>query len=597
MVGIVKNKMGFDQLTFFDVKENTLTNNVEVKEDLPRAIILGESGSGKTVLIETVSELYYRLGYKIVKLTDKKDSLEGAWCCFEPREQYHLNELKYKQDDISYRRLPSKYPINIFTPFSYNIKDSKISLRKKMPPIKFFTFSIKNLSRENLSVMLNLDKNSELIDTALIVLQNLDKNDGLPQFFNKFTEMTQNIDGDSKYRGRKIQLRSSLGEEGRLAGDLKDVKNLKTFLKPFHQTDRIIASDSCQYNIDLIKQLNDQKNIDIYTYAGLSDEKSKVIALDILMQHIMDALASGKVNVPVLLLVDEITAIMPKENSGYLFRIAQNTGIRLITMRSIGKKGCGFLLAGQSMNATSENITAMGMSVLLGANLSIKDNGTLLKNYRRDAIRDVMSLKNGQWHFFGYFDTTKFKVAMPCHAHKELNEDKDFFTKYAEVYPDNLVILKDDYDKIADFFKAEDLRDEQYIKEYNTKLKEHIDKEEQEKEKKKLEKEQEQNKEKEEIKKVIKTTPIEVENLILKMFNSEILDKTGKEIGVDRIGDVLKSEYGIGSWYFTKIKKFLINKGVYNRKVLKKEIIMDGDNIIEKVISTDSLSSIDENLP
>lgn len=575
MVGVWTNKEGFDQLTFFDVREEETTGQKVISFDLPRAIIVSGSGAGKSVFLETVGEIYFHNKCKIVKLTDEKGNLEMGYCAFEPREDYHIRQVKFVQG-----RELKKYDINIMMPFSFNIKkDERIKLKKQMPPIRFFTINIKTLTKENLSVMFNLDVKSGLVDVAMHIIKGLGKHDGLPQFFTKFREAIKDS-GDKKYKGHNVEFIESLSEDTGLSADKSDRKNLKTYLKPFYEYDRFIGAEDNPYNIDMVELLNDVNKMDTYTYRALSEQKSKDVCMEILIEQIRQALDSGRVRYPVLLLADESTSIFPPEPVGYKFRLSQNQGQRLMQMRNKSKEGFGFLIASHTFTLLSENITKMGMAVLLGHDTSEDDKNKILKNYNAENRREIDEIPRGVWHLKGYTDTIGFKVAMPCHAHKELR-GYDFYDDFVKFYPDKCKVLEPDYDSLCNIFFDEDQRDKELIDEKNRKVKEDIDKIEAEKERRRLEKESGEKKPKESVEKKKKEIDPATIELIRKMYLGEILDKDGKEISMDRMKKVLSEEYKIEGFHFYKVQKIIKDAG-WRR--IKKEVSSDGETVMEVVV-------------
>ena len=80
------------------------------------ALIVGQTGTGKSLAIERICEEYHKRGYLIVFIENAKANLECGFCAFEPKAHYHLHALKFQGEkpekkEIKIYHLNSNIPI------------------------------------------------------------------------------------------------------------------------------------------------------------------------------------------------------------------------------------------------------------------------------------------------------------------------------------------------------------------------------------------------------------------------------------------------------------------------------------------------------
>lgn len=538
MVDVIKNRHGMSQITTYSVVKDYMTQKRKTVFDVPRNIFLSGTGGGKSVAIEAQSEMYYGKA-KIIRLTDLKNNIENGCCAFSPENPLHLRELEFLQN-----RTPRAYPVQILAPFSYRVRE-KDGLDKRMPPIELFTVSIKSLTRRNFSVLFSMYNDSGITENCIVLKNRLGRGDGFPQFYTKFNEVV--LGGEKK--GKMLD---SMSSDAHLSIDKKSLRDINTYAKTLNDVDRFIVAQENPHNLDMLRVLNDKERITIFTYRYLSDEKSRDLCIDIIMDQIVMALESGKVKTDVVLCIDEITAIFSKENKGHKVPFGNNMAERLTKIRSIaGKYLCGFIVAGNSLTNTSQTLINNGFALFLGHNSSIYDRSLILKHSRRDLSRAIEKIPIGSFHYTKDSVVTEYKVLMPRHAHAE--RGFEFIQKWREVYSDRCITLRGQYESISALIKGEDERNEEYIERYN----EGVRREAEEKKRVREEKSQEKKP------KIDAKDEVLVHNLIKELYS--------EGMGVDRIGKELKKK-GVAKWHFNKIKEFLVAEGVWDesRKMVSK---------------------------
>lgn len=535
---VIRHPNNFFQETCYEVSPNMRY----AQFDLPRKVFIGGTGSGKTMAEESICELYYNKGVKIVSITDVKENLENAFCGFKCFDKKTISDL-----NIYFNKKPKAMKIKLFCPFSKNLKSLKnhpFSIGKKMPPINIFTLPVKELTRENLSVLFNTSKEG-VMSTALNILNKLGKEDGLPQFYFNFQKnMRVKKSEDNGYI-------STLDSDDDVDITKSDIREFKTAIKNLNDYDRFLASEECPSNINMIERLNAKDEVDIYSTFSLNESKSKDLFYDCLLEKIMSALKSGKVKNDVIIRLGEITVLLPNQKTlgktdQHKTILAKNIGARLMLMRKFGKYGCGFVASGQSLSNISDAFADLGFEVHLGANVPNRDFGSLLKKYGSSHVRSIQKLSTGHWHRIGQTKPISVYIIPPSHAHAIRGHD--FFEDYKKIYSENCIYHKDIFNEIMDVMKDEDFRLKESVEDHNRKIKERKQKEKQEKE------EAEAQKKKEREPKP-KKDDTDTRKLIVNMYKNE-------NLGIDQIAKKLTSMKIKGFSGFKKIKSILIDEGV-----------------------------------
>ena len=110
------------------------------------------SGHGKGLAEEGfIEEWRNSTGGVTIILADPKGVAEFSFANFPAKERYHLDELKH--DGIE----PSSHPVKLYHPFSFDIP------KMYLPKIDFYTFSLKDLTREDWSILSETKSDLSLI--------------------------------------------------------------------------------------------------------------------------------------------------------------------------------------------------------------------------------------------------------------------------------------------------------------------------------------------------------------------------------------------------------------------------------------------------
>src|SRR3989344_2770813 len=100
-------------------KDKNGIKKLEVKPG-DHILVIAAPGEGKTLCAERIAEEYNLDGYTIVIIENAKSNLESAFCIFPPKKFYHLNKLRFQDEQ------PRSQPIKIYHPYTPNFPKGKL---------------------------------------------------------------------------------------------------------------------------------------------------------------------------------------------------------------------------------------------------------------------------------------------------------------------------------------------------------------------------------------------------------------------------------------------------------------------------------------
>ena len=205
-------------------------------------LIFQVSGGGKTLTAESIAEMYHDEGAIVISLLDIKDEFEHAYAMFPPQEKFHLDRLEFEG------KIPSRKNVKIYHPFTFNIP------RYHLPEIRFFTFPIKSLNRERISLLTEKHSGSDTVDLVLDAVNHLPQNANLYDF----GRYIQNSIRSKKRRffGKDIVFadKDSMFLETGKKGSKADISEIVSLFKPFVD-DYFLTPSDFQLNIDVRKEI------------------------------------------------------------------------------------------------------------------------------------------------------------------------------------------------------------------------------------------------------------------------------------------------------------------------------------------------------
>lgn len=369
------------------------------------------SGHGKGMGEEGMIEEWKRTTDGIVIiLADPKDECEFGYVNFPPREKYHLNRLR--MDGMT----PSSYSVKLYHPFSFNIP--KIYL----PDINFYTFSLKDLDREDWSILSESKKDSATIRLLTRACDELKKDEGLFRFLHNIEQMSEGKKKDGKLveDPKNFYLRKA-------SGNAKSVVEISSLISTFKQN-YFLKKDNCKNKLDWENILSDSDSYHVFLSMWLGDLKLKEFCvLHLLNSAIIEIQRlsnKGLLKKPILFVIPEIRKLCPDRPEGYKEFLSDAIGNAINTIRSVGR-GISLIYDSQDWSQTDARVRNSGESFF--GKIGTNDKNLLCKalSYRKEQKETLTSLseKDMKCCFlrFEHEDDGVYRFFLPTHMHKEEN--------------------------------------------------------------------------------------------------------------------------------------------------------------------------------
>src|SRR3990167_1373992 len=216
-------------------------------------LIVATTGGGKSVAIQTTAYELMKHGYTVIYLTEKeRKELENAMYCFPVKEEYQTRIMQQRGiEPLSPEE--QKDIVRVYHPITSNLP------RRQMPPMQLFSFSVKNLSESSINVILGGTQDKETVNIALRALEDLSSSDTLWDFVWLINEkVSGNISLFSKDpKGMFLPVKTK--------GDIRAVQSIRDAVSDFRE-DFMIHSNKSEYNIDMLKILNDNTHVHFLMY-------------------------------------------------------------------------------------------------------------------------------------------------------------------------------------------------------------------------------------------------------------------------------------------------------------------------------------------
>lgn len=418
-------------------------------------LIIGTTGSGKSVHTNVLASEFKEHDYTVVYVTEKKgDELANAFHIYNPEKEYHKGMLKEQNQDV--KTIPAK----IYHPFTINMP-----YRKKLPPINFFTYSLKDITRNSLNSIISSDS-QVIIEVAVQIINKLEDDSTLYDFLWEIYKKIKGQEEKETYDADSLI-------PSQMAGDKRTIDNINLAFKPFLEHYMIMPeNDPLKTNLDFVKMLNDNEHIHHLTLKYINDEKVRVFAIIQFLENIMKTLNSGKVRKQVLLVFEEMKILLPSRNlTNFEEELLELVKKILSTIRT----KASVISTSQSLADINSDFQTLFDRIFFGM-LNFRDIKSLIKDYqfRKEDQTKLYELKVGEFVEWGsvegYDDEktgSKFGVDVPPFANAEQGEN--FFTKYLE-HPEYSKQAKDNYEiwrKIKSHIKDVRKRRTEQIKEWS----------------------------------------------------------------------------------------------------------------------------------
>lgn len=418
-------------------------------------LVVATSGYGKGMTTEAIAERWKKTTNGIVIfLNDPKQEAEQSYVMYEPQEVYHLRELK--KDGIK----KNKYPAKLYHPFTFNL-----TKKGYLPDIQIYTLSIKDLNREDWSILAETDAETESIKLMERVAEDLPRNDSLFDFLQEIERLTE---GKKDKKKVVADPKNWFLKSG--GGTAKSVKQIGNMLSSFKR-DYFLRKDTCPYKLDWDKILLDNENYHIFLTNWIENSKLRNFLVVCLMgQAIKNAqrLSNlGKLKKPILFIIPELMKVCPEEARGSALFLSKALSSHLVTMRS--KAGGMFCLSDtQNWSKTSSFVRGSFNETFYGK-LNPEDARIIFKakaytSSKRDYFNDIGETYCAYLRD-GHEDDGVFQLFYPSHMHKEGRYDwiqmyKKHYYKNMKKYDSLVKEMKKEFDEESDKAKNYALKEE-----------------------------------------------------------------------------------------------------------------------------------------
>ena len=419
------------------LKINDEPNSKPVNEVI---FIFAKSGYGKGLVGERILQKYHEKGYVVIGVADPKDEIELGYAMFEPKEKYHLEELR------SCGIEKGKKDVKLYHPFTFNLPTTKL------PEMNLFTISLKEFGQQEWGIIAETQSETETIRLLKNSSQNISNDAGLYGFMQY---LKNSVEGKSE--GKKLKINPKNFFLAVKSGTAKSLTEISNYLQPFKK-DYFLTSNNNPHRLNWKEILNDQKHYHIFTSNYIQDEKLK----SLLVLHLLNQIVRNKAHTtkPIIIFIPEIAKLTPFKPEGYQKFLAIEIKEILKTIRSMGR-GMSAVCDSQVYEGVDKDVRSSGQTTLFGELGSIDDIEGVSKalSYKRN-IKELLSdmLYRNTYLMKGREGFGTFTILLPLHCHAEPHYN--FQEMYKKHYPEK---MKSYYDAIQ-FMKKEFASEETLIK-------------------------------------------------------------------------------------------------------------------------------------
>lgn len=412
-----------------------------------------------TIGCEGIIEEFHRSGYVVICIADPKDECELAFAQFLPKEKYHLESLKKEG------KKPETKKVKIYHPFTYSIP------RTHIPNYNFYTFSLKDLGREEWSMIAETSWDTDTIKLLLNASQNVSKDTGLYGFVQYMGDLTNvGKKQNTRHDPRNFYLNTG-------SGTAKSIQEISNYLQPFKKH-YFLSKDSCPLKLDIRKILQDNENYHVFvTNLIKKDKKIKEFTSLVILNQIIEN--KDYARKPILIVIPEIRYLTPFKPQGYKLFLANGIKNALSTIRSQGS-GMSALLDSQVFHDIDENVSSSATLLLLGEIVSAKDTDRLSKIYSLNKDKkELLLTRNKRNSYFpigaknwSWESENSYRLWFPRHRHCE--QEYNFFRTFEKENPEKLKNyseliktmaedMKKEEEKIRDKIRKDEQREKEKI--------------------------------------------------------------------------------------------------------------------------------------
>ena len=407
-----------------------------------QVLIVSTSGSGKGTTGEGWIESWKRAtGGVVIVLNDPKNEAEFSYVMYEPEAKYHLTELKV--DGIK----KGTHKAKLYHPYTHNL-----AKKGMLPDINFYSISIKDMTKEDWSILAESDAESETIKLLERVAEDLPRNDSLFDFLQEIERLTEGKkDKNKAVADPKNWFLKSGG------GTSKSVKQVGNMLSSFKKN-YLLRKDTCELKLDWEKILLDSENYHVFLSNWVDNSKLKNFLVECLLGQAVNTAQrlsnTGKLKKPILFVIPELLNMCPSESKGSSQFLAKAVRKHIVTMRSQAG-GMSILGDTQNWSQTSPELRGSFNQTFYGK-LNPEDARIIFKANSYTATQrglfDEVEEKPGSFIWYKHEDYGVFSMFMPSHMHKEVKYNwiqmyKKHFKNKMKSYNYLVKIMKTEYDE------------------------------------------------------------------------------------------------------------------------------------------------------
>lgn len=301
--------------------------------------------SGKSVLAAQLCyEFWNNEKRTIIFLSEKKgDPFINALCQFDNREENFIQINKY------FNRQERTIPTKLYHPFTF-----RLDPRTKLPPIKFYTYSIKDLDADSLAIILATEPDNSFVSICEEIKNELTNKEDIWEFIWKVWQSKRKV--QTKVSTDFVPLESESKK--------RPVARINRMFKPF-RTDFFIQPENTETNIDYIQILNDEKHWHFFGNEWIEEKKNTYLDLYLRLKGIDQALASGKVKNQVVLVLEEIKFLLPNKEQFVQTIYQKILAQKVVELLQRLRTKCSVIMTMQSIFDTDLRVINTVMSWIL----------------------------------------------------------------------------------------------------------------------------------------------------------------------------------------------------------------------------------------
>lgn len=416
-------------------------------------LVVANTGYGKSLAVSSMAERYQEDGWTVIYLGDGgKGEEEIFYSNFLPIERYHLDFLNKIGKPIK------TIPCKAYHAFTFNLPKHKIS------PYQIYTIGIKDLTRRELSMLAEVQSDTDSIRYLQEAIVNIPKTAGFYHLLHEIQSLikpAKNSSGEIKPTDDNFYIKTG-------SSSAKNMSDIIGLFKPFRH-DYFLAEQNCKYNLNWKEILNDNKSIHFFSTKYIQDPKMQhFVILSALNQIIMHKDLAKK---PVLIVIPEARKLMGSDsNVGYKRFLAEACKECLSIMRSMGQ-GFASIMDSQNYSDLDSGVRDSYTKIFLGR-LSVSDIDRLSKVFLFDrSTKENLSSPEKPNTFFllDKMDYGAFHLLLPSFRHAEVRYDidKTFEEEEPELmqnYTDLIKEMQIKLDNESSFFRERTERESEAIK-------------------------------------------------------------------------------------------------------------------------------------